>query len=76
MDKFAVFTKLFADYPKPQAEMSLQDKDEKKAGPDGTRLFLPVRLASLTPARHILPSSARPAAIWYRSGASAAPPDG
>ncbi|KAL0256863.1 hypothetical protein SLS55_007672 [Diplodia seriata] len=35
MDKFAAFTKLFANYPKPQAEMSLQDKDDRKAGPNG-----------------------------------------
>ncbi|EKG17408.1 Pal1 cell morphology [Macrophomina phaseolina MS6] len=34
MDRFAAFARLFANYPKPQAEMSLKDKEERN-GPDG-----------------------------------------
>ncbi|EOD52898.1 pal1-domain-containing protein [Neofusicoccum parvum] len=33
MEKFTAFTRLFANYPKTQAEMSLKDK--KEPGPDG-----------------------------------------
>lgn len=74
MDKFAAFAQLFANYPKPQAEMSLKDKEEKKDGPDGARQSATsIQFISLTLNRHFLPSPTWPAAIWYRSGTSASP---
>lgn len=74
MDKFAAFAQLFANYPKPQAEMSLKDKEEKKEGPDGARQSATsIQFIPLTLNRHFLPSPTWPAAIWYHSGTSASP---